>query len=141
YGCPPITWRDRRHRGTSPLAGDHAGPKLGCRLRQYRTLCTTAGTGGFGGTQPMGRSYRRERLVRNVGQKEEFVAGKKFEGASAIVSGGAGGLGEATVRRLHAEGLGVVIADLADDKGKALADELGSRAAFVRTDVTSDDSV
>ncbi|MCW2652789.1 MAG: 3-hydroxyacyl-CoA dehydrogenase type-2 [Mycobacterium sp.] len=64
-----------------------------------------------------------------------------FDGASAIVSGGAGGLGEATVRRLAAEGLGVVIADLAEDKGKALADELGSRAAFVSTDVTSEDSV
>ena len=66
---------------------------------------------------------------------------EKFNGASAIVSGGAGGLGEATVRRLHAEGLGVVIADLAADKGKALADELGSRAIFVSTDVTNEDSV
>lgn len=64
-----------------------------------------------------------------------------FEGASAIVSGGAGGLGEATVRRLHADGLGVVIADLAQDKGKALADELGNRALFVSTDVLSDESV
>lgn len=66
---------------------------------------------------------------------------QQFDGASAIVSGGAGGLGEATVRRLHADGLGVVIADLAADRGKALADELGSRALFVSTDVTSDDSV
>ncbi|GAB1814854.1 SDR family oxidoreductase [Mycobacterium sp. MUNTM1] len=66
---------------------------------------------------------------------------EKFDGASAIVSGGAGGLGEATVRRLHAEGLGVVIADLAEDKGKTLADELGGRAVFVSTDVTSEDSV
>src|SRR3954466_16258109 len=65
----------------------------------------------------------------------------KFDGASAIVSGGAGGLGEATVRRLHAEGLGVVIADLAADKGKALADELGGKATFVSTDVTSEESV
>jgi NAD(P)-dependent dehydrogenase (short-subunit alcohol dehydrogenase family) len=64
-----------------------------------------------------------------------------FEGASAIVSGGAGGLGEATIRRLHAEGLAVVIADLAEDKGKALAEELGSRAEFVSTDVTDEDSV
>jgi NAD(P)-dependent dehydrogenase (short-subunit alcohol dehydrogenase family) len=64
-----------------------------------------------------------------------------FDGASAIVSGGAGGLGEAAVRRLHAEGLAVVIADLADDKGKALADELGAKASFVSTDVTSEDSV
>ena len=66
---------------------------------------------------------------------------QQFEGASAIVSGGAGGLGEATVRRLHADGLGVVIADLDADKGKALADELGSGAVFVSTDVTSDDSI
>lgn len=64
-----------------------------------------------------------------------------FDGASAIVSGGAGGLGEATVRRLHAEGLGVVIADLAEDKGKALADELGSRATYASTDVTQEDSI
>lgn len=61
--------------------------------------------------------------------------------ASAIVSGGAGGLGEATVRRLHAEGLGVVIADLAEERGKALAEELGDRAAFARMDVTEDDSI
>jgi NAD(P)-dependent dehydrogenase (short-subunit alcohol dehydrogenase family) len=46
------------------------------------------------------------------------VTREQFEGASAIVSGGAGGLGEATVRRLHEEGLGVVIADLTDDKGR-----------------------
>lgn len=39
-------------------------------------------------------------------------------GSAAIVVGGAGGLGEATVRRLHAAGAKVVIADLADDQGK-----------------------
>lgn len=69
------------------------------------------------------------------------MATEKFDGASAIVTGGAGGLGEATVRRLHAEGLAVVIADLAEDKGKALADELGEKAIFASTDVTEDDSV
>ncbi|QRY42686.1 SDR family oxidoreductase [Mycolicibacterium boenickei] len=66
---------------------------------------------------------------------------RAFEGASAIVTGGAGGLGEATVRRLHAEGLAVVIADLADGKGQALAEELGERSVFVRTDVTDEGSV
>lgn len=64
-----------------------------------------------------------------------------FAHASAIVSGGTGGLGAATVRRLHAEGLSVVIADLADQQGKALAEELGERATFVHTDVTDEDSV
>jgi len=60
-------------------------------------------------------------------------------GSSAIVVGGAGGLGEATVRRLHAAGAKVVVADLADEKSKALEQELGVR--YVRTDATSEESV
>ncbi|MFJ9710392.1 SDR family oxidoreductase [Streptomyces sp. NPDC101234] len=62
-----------------------------------------------------------------------------IEGSSALVVGGAGGLGEATVRRLHATGVRVVVADLADDKGKALEEELGVR--YLRTDATDEDSV
>lgn len=65
----------------------------------------------------------------------------ELTGSSALVTGGAGGLGEATVRQLVAAGASVVIADLAEDKGKALADELGPHAVFVPTDVTSDESV
>ena len=45
----------------------------------------------------------------------------QISGNSAVVVGGAGGLGEATVRRLHAAGAKVVIADLADEKGAALS--------------------
>ncbi|WP_030597991.1 SDR family NAD(P)-dependent oxidoreductase [Streptomyces fulvoviolaceus] len=63
----------------------------------------------------------------------------QIAGSSAIVVGGAGGLGEATVRRLHAAGAAVVVADLADDKGKALEEELGVR--YVRTDATDEDEV
>jgi len=63
----------------------------------------------------------------------------QIHGSSAIVVGGAGGLGEATVRRLHAAGAKVVVADLADEKGKALEQELG--VAYVRTDATDEDSV
>jgi NAD(P)-dependent dehydrogenase (short-subunit alcohol dehydrogenase family) len=61
--------------------------------------------------------------------------------SSALVVGGAGGLGAATVRRLVAAGAGVVIADLAEEAGSTLATELGPRARFVRTDVLSDDSL
>lgn len=64
-----------------------------------------------------------------------------LSGSSALVTGGAGGFGEATTRQLVEAGAKVVIADLAEDKGKALADELGDSAVFVTTDVTSDDSV
>ncbi len=65
----------------------------------------------------------------------------EIEGASALVTGGAGGLGEATVRRLVAAGAKVIVADLAAEKGRALADELGPAAEFVETDVTSEESV
>ncbi|WP_405864277.1 SDR family NAD(P)-dependent oxidoreductase [Streptomyces sp. NBC_00005] len=63
----------------------------------------------------------------------------QITGSSAIVVGGTGGLGEATVRRLHAAGAKVVAADVNDEKGKALEAELGVR--YVRTDATDEDSV
>src|SRR4051812_44288188 len=64
----------------------------------------------------------------------------RFDGNVALVTGGAGGPGEATLRRLHAAGAAVIIADLSEDKGKLLADELGESARYVRTDVTDEDS-
>jgi 3-hydroxyacyl-CoA dehydrogenase / 3-hydroxy-2-methylbutyryl-CoA dehydrogenase len=63
------------------------------------------------------------------------------EGAAAIVAGGASGLGEATTRALHDRGAAITIADLNEEKGEALAAELGERAAFVRCDVTDEDQV
>ena len=55
-----------------------------------------------------------------------------------IVTGGASGLGAATARMVVAGGGNVVIADLKDAEGKALAAELGGCARFVRTDVTDE---
>ncbi|HMS60722.1 MAG TPA: 3-hydroxyacyl-CoA dehydrogenase [Solirubrobacteraceae bacterium] len=63
----------------------------------------------------------------------------KIEGAGALVSGGASGLGEATVRRLHEDGARVVIADVNPEKGEALAAELG--IPFVQCDVRDEDQV
>jgi len=65
----------------------------------------------------------------------------QIDGSGALVAGGASGLGEATSRALHAAGARVVIADLNEDKGHALADELGEGAAFARADVTEPDTV
>jgi len=62
-------------------------------------------------------------------------------GVSAIVTGGAGGLGEATVRRLAAAGAAVVVADLNDERGKALAADVGDRVQYVATDVLDEGSV
>jgi NAD(P)-dependent dehydrogenase (short-subunit alcohol dehydrogenase family) len=55
---------------------------------------------------------------------------------SAIVTGGASGLGRACAERLVAEGLHVLIADVAEDAAAEAAERLGGRAAFRRTDVT-----
>jgi 3-hydroxyacyl-CoA dehydrogenase/3-hydroxy-2-methylbutyryl-CoA dehydrogenase len=65
----------------------------------------------------------------------------RIEGASALVAGGASGLGAATVRRLHAGGAHVTIADLNAERGEALATELGERAAFAACDVTDEAQV
>jgi NAD(P)-dependent dehydrogenase (short-subunit alcohol dehydrogenase family) len=58
-----------------------------------------------------------------------------LEGASAIVTGGASGIGEASAHQLAAVGARVVIADLNEDKGQAVASELGG--LFVKCDVSS----
>jgi NAD(P)-dependent dehydrogenase (short-subunit alcohol dehydrogenase family) len=58
---------------------------------------------------------------------------------SAVITGGASGLGAATARRLAAHGVKVALFDLNVEKGEALAAELGG--VFCRVDVTSDDQV
>ena len=65
----------------------------------------------------------------------------RITGTGALVTGGASGLGAATVRRLAGAGAQVVIADLNAQAGEALAAELGDTARFVATDVTSEDSM
>ncbi len=62
-----------------------------------------------------------------------------INGASAIVTGGASGIGAATARLLAAKGAKVVIADLQEDKGRELADEIGG--AFCKVDVTNTDDI
>ncbi len=60
-----------------------------------------------------------------------------LEGASALVTGGASGIGEASAEQLAALGARVVIADLNEDKGQAVASRLGG--IFVRCDVSSEE--
>jgi len=59
----------------------------------------------------------------------------------ALVTGGASGLGLATVKELHANGARIVILDLPSSRGQEVAGELGDRAVFSPGDVTSPDSV
>jgi NAD(P)-dependent dehydrogenase (short-subunit alcohol dehydrogenase family) len=65
----------------------------------------------------------------------------ELQGRAAIVTGGAGGLGAATVRRLAGAGMGVVVFDRDGGRGKELVDELGARGLAVAGDTTNDDDV
>ncbi len=65
----------------------------------------------------------------------------QLEGKTAVVTGGASGLGNATARMLVEQGANVVLLDLADSDGAQAAEDLGERAAFAATDVTSEDEV
>ncbi|MFF4619336.1 SDR family NAD(P)-dependent oxidoreductase [Nonomuraea jabiensis] len=60
-------------------------------------------------------------------------------GSAAIISGGASGLGEASARELARAGATVVVADLNEERGKSVADEIGG--VFVKTDVSDDEQV
>lgn len=64
-----------------------------------------------------------------------------IDGAVALVTGGASGLGLATVRALHAQGASVAILDLPSSAGADVAAELGERAIFAPADVTDEDQV
>ena len=65
----------------------------------------------------------------------------ELAGKVAIVTGGASGIGRATVERFVEEGARVVIADVDVDAGQSLAGELGDVAAFLQTDITNADQV
>lgn len=63
----------------------------------------------------------------------------KVDGVAALITGGASGLGAATARRLAAKGARVLVADLQDEAGEAVAAEVGG--GFLHTDVTASDTV
>ena len=66
----------------------------------------------------------------------------KLDGKVAVITGGASGIGHATVRLFVEEGCRVVIADLQDDKGAALAEELGGKSAsYLHVDVSREADV
>ncbi|HEX6029941.1 MAG TPA: glucose 1-dehydrogenase [Tepidiformaceae bacterium] len=65
----------------------------------------------------------------------------RLDGKVAVVTGGASGIGEGTVRLFAAEGAKVVIADVQESRGEKLAEELGTNTTFVRTDVSQESDV
>ena len=65
----------------------------------------------------------------------------RLKGRVALITGGASGIGEATVRLFVEEGASVMLADIQDDRGRRLAGELGSRAGYLHTDVSCEADV
>ena len=68
-----------------------------------------------------------------------YRAGMELNGSSAVVTGGASGIGAAAARQLAAKGAKVVVADLQEDAGNAVADEIGG--AFCKVDVTNTEDI
>lgn len=64
----------------------------------------------------------------------------QLEGKVAVITGGASGMGAAHARILHEEGARVVVTDVQDQEGEALAAEIGEGAVYVHHDVTDPDS-
>ncbi len=69
------------------------------------------------------------------------MGSQEFAGRVAIVTGGAGSIGQATARLLAAEGANVVVADVDREQGERVAADLGERAAFQQTDVSDAEQV
>ncbi|MFK7843297.1 MAG: SDR family NAD(P)-dependent oxidoreductase [Sphingorhabdus sp.] len=65
---------------------------------------------------------------------------KRLTGKTAMVTGGARGIGEGIVRRFVAEGANVLITDVLETEGQQLASELGDKTAFASLDVTSSEA-
>ena len=65
----------------------------------------------------------------------------KLEGKVVIITGAASGIGKATSRLFIEEGAKVVMADITDEKGKKIADDLGVNAEYVHTDVSNESEI
>ncbi len=67
--------------------------------------------------------------------------GERIKDKVAVITGGACGIGAGAVKLFIEEGASVIVSDLNEDIGQALADELGARARFIKTDVTQEAEV
>ena len=79
-------------------------------------------------------------MVLDAFSTDTGCIGERLKDRTAIITGGARGQGAAEARRFVEEGAFVLIADVLDGEGRALAHELGDSAAFHHLDVTSEEN-
>lgn len=77
----------------------------------------------------------------NIYSRNKWGEDLEIQETIAVVTGGASGLGAATVRNIIKKGGKAVIFDLSEEKGAKMAQELGESVLFIKTDVTSEESV
>lgn len=65
----------------------------------------------------------------------------RLDNKSAVITGGASGIGEATVKLFAAEGAKVILADIQDERGQKIADNLGNSVIFHHTDVSREEDI
>ncbi|KAH6762158.1 Rossmann-fold superfamily protein [Perilla frutescens var. hirtella] len=70
-----------------------------------------------------------------------MISNRRLEGKVVIVTGGASGIGASTVALFHEHGAKVVIADIQDNVGQTLADNIGGDISYIHCDVTDEDEV
>ena len=66
------------------------------------------------------------------------MANQRLAGKVAYITGGASGVGKATALRLAGEGANVVVSDVNEEGGRAVAAEIGAQSCFVQHDVTDE---
>lgn len=76
----------------------------------------------------------------NIGRRKLLEGCMRLENKVALITGGAAGIGKATVTRFIEEGAFVSFCDVDEQKGRALADQLGERASFTKVDVSDYDA-
>ncbi|XP_022766072.1 tropinone reductase-like 1 [Durio zibethinus] len=82
-----------------------------------------------------------EQKMSNPGISSLASPRRRLEGKVAIITGGASGIGASTARLFHENGAKVVIADIQDSLGQAIADKLGENAFYIHCDVSNEDDV